>query len=47
MISETPAETTYYTVQGIRVDNPTDGLYIVRDTFADGSTQTRKMIYRN
>ena len=47
VISETPAETTYYTVQGIRVDNPTDGLYIVRDTFADGSTQTRKMIYRN
>ena len=47
VISETPAETTYYTVQGIRVDNPTDGLYIVRDTFADGSTKTRKMIYRN
>ena len=47
VISETPAETTYYTVQGIHVDNPTDGLYIVRDTFADGSSKTRKMIYRD
>ena len=37
VISETPAETSYYTVQGIRIDNPTSGFYIVRDTFADGS----------
>lgn len=47
VISDIPAETTYYTIQGFRVDNPTEGLYIVRDTFADGSTKTRKMIYRN
>lgn len=47
VISETPAETSYYTVQGIRIDNPTSGFYIVRDTFADGSIKTRKMICRN
>jgi len=36
----------YHTAQGIRVDSPAGGLYIVTDTYTDGTTRTYKIILR-
>ena len=41
-----PADTTYYTLQGMHVDKPSAGnLYIVRDTFSNGEVKTSKRIF--
>lgn len=37
---------TFYTIDGRRAVNPTDGMYILVETRADGSTATRKVVLR-
>ncbi|MDE6393828.1 MAG: hypothetical protein K2K77_00675, partial [Duncaniella sp.] len=42
----TLADTTYYTLQGMQVAQPSAGnLYIVRDTFSNGDVKTSKQIF--
>lgn len=42
----TVTDTAYYTLQGIRTDNPSAGsLYIVRDTYSNGEVRTTKRIF--
>lgn len=36
----------YYTLSGVRVANPTAGIYIQRTTYADGTTQVQKTLKR-
>ncbi|MCM1076691.1 MAG: rhamnogalacturonan acetylesterase [Bacteroides sp.] len=38
--------TTYYTIEGIQVDSPRQGLCIVSDRYADGTTSTYKKVIR-
>lgn len=44
--SSTPVNSDYYTLQGIQVTAPVEGgLYIVRDTYADGQVKCSKRIF--
>lgn len=36
--------TEYYTISGMKVDNPTSGFYVVSNRYADGSMTTSKLI---
>ncbi|MDE5877279.1 MAG: choice-of-anchor J domain-containing protein [Muribaculaceae bacterium] len=40
------AERTFFTIGGVWVDNPSDGLYIIRDVMKNGSVVVRKAIFR-
>ena len=40
----TIVETSYYTLQGCRVSNPSSGFYIARSLYSDGSVKTEKVI---
>lgn len=40
----TPVATEYYTVQGIKVAEPAEGLYIVKTVMSDGSVKVNKQI---
>ncbi|MDE6669855.1 MAG: choice-of-anchor J domain-containing protein [Muribaculaceae bacterium] len=39
-------ERTFFTIDGMRVDNPSDGIYIIRDVMKDGSVVVRKVLFR-
>ena len=41
----TPVRTAYYTLSGERVTTPTQGMYVMRITTADGKTYSRKVVF--
>ena len=42
--SGTPSATSYYTMDGRKVENPGKGMYILRTTLANGKTESKKII---
>ncbi len=42
---DNPVKTEYYNVAGCRVENPENGIFIVRNTYANGKVATKKVIF--
>ncbi|MGM9804120.1 MAG: hypothetical protein ACI308_08090 [Muribaculaceae bacterium] len=42
---DNPVKTEYYNIAGCRVDNPQDGIFIKRVTYANGKVATSKIIF--
>ena len=37
----------FYSIDGMRIENPENGIYIVKTIFSDGSSAAKKAIVRN
>lgn len=44
--SNAPVRTVYYSLSGTMVEKPSSGMYIIRETYSDGSTRSRKVLLR-
>lgn len=42
----TPVSKKYYSVSGVEVENPSNGIYIVRTVYSDGTVKTAKEAYK-